>query len=180
MDNNVQSTRYLPKIHFQSTTSVVIHRSHREVFAHLQCIDFTKAKMSTLLFRLRGINVPRGDGFNENPFCHFYKLSVEPYQAMHLGLIGKFWTFNGDLQQFDPSDFKNYPGNNHAKAIWEFRLLNLGFTKTRLQLSTQIFAPTDSIYKRLMRYWVFAKPMSYLVKLEILHAFKRQVLRNSA
>ena len=177
MDINVQSTSYLPKIHFTSTSTVVIDRSPEAIFEHLETIDFTKARVSNFLFKIRGINIPKGNRLNKDSSIRFYKIHAQPHQLFYLGLIGKFWTINGDLQKFDPKYFRAFKSKTHAKAIWEFKLIELDKNKSKLVLNTQLYAPTKRIYKKLNRYWYFAKPMSYLVKLEILFAFKNQVLQ---
>lgn len=175
MKNESLQEKYLPEAQFQSQASVSISAHAKEVYPRLELMDFSEARLSYLLFRLRGIQVPQGMGFQGLSDTRFYKLDTQINEALLLGLIGQFWTYSGNLQEFDPRDFKSFDNPSFAKSTWQFQIHPLNDHESKLELSTRIYCPTEQVAKKMDRYWKVIKPMSNLVRLEILQSLKKRV-----
>ena len=92
-----------------------------------------------------------------------------------LGIVGKFWTSSGCLEQMNAAEFVAFNEKGYAKAAWNFHLLPQPDGSTVLSTETRVQCMDDSARKQFRRYWFFVKPFSGLIRKEMLRTIKRRV-----
>ncbi len=88
------------------------------------------------------------------------------------GIIGQFWTINGNLQDFDPAGFRDYEREGFAKCAWSFQLSPAG-EHTRLTTETRIACMDSRSRNNFDFYWAFVRPFSGWTRKEMLKTVKR-------
>lgn len=177
MDKSKALPNYLPQVHFKTSISLKINQPIDQVAPYLESIDFTQARISYWLFTLRGIQVPDGSGFDTGSHDLFIKLPVNDKDTLALGVVGKFWRTDGQLVALSSDEFLSFSDPAYAKSTWIFRLKEVSKELTILNFVNQIYCPNQKVYRKFERYWTLIKPLSYLVKLEILMGFRKQLNR---
>ncbi|MEO8041142.1 MAG: hypothetical protein ABI646_00910, partial [Acidobacteriota bacterium] len=103
----------------------------------------------------------------------FEILGEMPGREMLLGIVGKFWKLGGELKKIDAVSFKEFETAGYAKAVWNFSVVEEG-DDTRLTTETRIKCLDAESRKRFGFYWMFIRPFSGLIRMEMLRAIKRR------
>lgn len=165
--------KYLSEYHFDEKHSIDINASVSHVFPCIENLDFSHSKIIRILFALRGLppGMMNTGGLERH---RFYVLERKQDDEIVIGLIGQFWKASGNLQVFEPDEFKPFAKPGFAKATWNFRLEALTPQRTRLETITRIYCTDEVSRMRFSKYWFFIKPFSGLIRKEMLRAIKRK------
>ena len=143
------------------------------VYAAVRELDVSQSWFIRTVFRLRGLP---GDALNLEGVLKmgFVILDETPQQELLLGLIGRFWTRDGDLQHVEPAAFKSFGASGFAKTAWTFFLDPQPDGIVRVITETRVTCTDEAALRRFRPYWRVISPFSGLVRKAILREIKRQ------
>ncbi len=170
--------KYLREADFLKSEFIEINAPFDKVYPVVEALNFEKSKVIYWLFKLRGIPVPESLTLKGLERINFVKLETIPNKEIIIGLIGQFWTPTGRLKRFKPEEFINFDNSNFAKATWNFELIKVNDSKTRLNTETRIFCPTTETKRKFKTYWTIIQPFSSWIRREILRAIRKQAENN--
>jgi hypothetical protein len=176
MDSLLQE-KYLPHHDVRRVESIEVASTPGRLFPLIEELDFRKAKLTSVLFRLRGLPVPESMSLVGLTRLGFRKLERLPEQELILGLIGRFWTPSGKLQKFAPEEFIPFSDPAYAKATWSFELTPITAQRMRLSTETRVYCSDPKVARRFRRYWFCIQPFSSLIRREILDVIRQQAER---
>lgn len=151
--------------------SEFIDASPEAVWDSLWTVNLCDSAVVSTLFMIRGL---RSDNLSLSDLdeMKFRLIGEERYAEVVFGLIGQFWTPNGNLQEFEPEAFAGFETKGFAKCAWSFQLETLG-EETKLITETRVkCTDADSRYY-FDWYWAFVRPFSGWTRKEILATVKR-------
>ena len=163
--------KFLPEYDFCETHGILIQAKPADIYRVANEIDFSDSLIIRWLFRLRGMSAENLTLRGLRKF-RFETLGETLNKEMVLGLVGRFWTIGGGLKKIDAESFKRFDTTGYAKAVWNFSLDADG-SNTRLTTETRIKCLDAESRRRFGRYWMFIRPFSGLIRMEILKAIKR-------
>lgn len=148
--------QYLPLSHFSEKHCIEIPQAPEKVWPLVDELDFSGSLVTRSLFFLRGIpsRMMNREGLAKG---RFIRLAEDKPREVVIGLIGKFWKLDGQLQAFLPGDFFSFNQPGYAKATWNFSLRERGGA-TVLETETRIYCTDDTSRRRFGLYWFFVKP----------------------
>ncbi len=163
---------FLSEYDFIETHGISIHAGAADIYRAANEVDFSESFVIRWLLRLRGMS---GETVTLRSMkrSHFEILGETLNREMVIGLIGKFWTLGGGLQQIDAASFKRFETAGYAKAVWNFSLAEAG-GNTRLTTETRIKCMDADSRRRFGFYWTFIQPFSGLIRTEMLKLIKRR------
>lgn len=164
---------FLPEHDFIETHDILIRADAADVYRVANEIDFRESTVIRWLMRLRGMSVGNLTLRNLGG-SKFEMLGETLNKEMVIGLVGRFWTIAGSLQQIDAESFKRFDTAGFAKAVWNFSL-DADRENTRLTTETRIKCLDDDSRRSFGRYWMFVQPFSGLIRMEMLRTIKRRV-----
>jgi hypothetical protein len=91
----------------------------------------------------------------------------EPRELVY-GLVGRFWTPKGDLVRFAPQEFATIDRAGVAKLAYGFWIEPIDSSRVRLSTATAIWCPEAATRRAMLAYWVVIRPISGLIRREIL------------
>lgn len=164
---------FLPQHDFVETHSILIHAPAADIYRMADEIDFSESTIISWLFWLRGM---RSEKLTLHALRNsmFQTLGESLNREMVLGLVGRFWTIGGGLKKIDAGNFKRFDTAGYAKAVWNFSLDADG-ENTRLTTETRIKCLDDETHRSFGRYWMFIRPFSGLIRMEMLRTIKQAV-----
>jgi hypothetical protein len=154
-----------------------VHAPIDKVYEAVRRLDISRAKLSMLLFTLRGI--PAGSlapaCFTLDDFLkmRFILLGERENEELLLGLVGRFWTPSGELLRLDAEGFRVFDEPGYAKAAWNFTLRAEPDESVLLETETRVFCTDAASRKRFRFYWLFIGAFSGLIRRDVLRAIKR-------
>lgn len=163
---------FLPEHDFVETHDILVRARPADIYRVANEIDFSESFIIRVLMLLRGMS----GGSIMLRDLHRYKFEMlgrAPNKEMVIGLIGKFWTIGGSLQKIDAASFKKFDTVGFGKAVWNFSLDAAG-DNTRLTTETRIKCLCDDSRRNFGRYWMFVRPFSGLIRMEMLKTIKRR------
>ena len=166
--------KYLPTYDIHHVESIMIKRTPSEVFRTIQNLDFSDSELLYWLFKIRGMPLPDSLSLKGLENLNFVRLEEIENKELILGLIGKFWTIQGQLQDFQPAHFNDPRFAGFAKATWSFELTPLPGEKTIVKTETRVHCPNNRSRMKFRLYWFFIKPFSRLVRKKILQSIRRK------
>lgn len=128
--------------------------------------------LRTLPARLAGRPSTQITLFDLGAMEAFLRLGTEPEREVVLGMVGQFWQPRGGLKSIAPEAFAGFSDPAFAKLAWGFLLIPHGDT-TLLRTETRIFCQTRATTRRLRAYWYLIRPISGLIRREILAGIAR-------
>ena len=152
-----------------------------KVYSAVQELDLREAKLSMLLFRLRGM--PAGKTapacFKLDDFLkmRFILLGERANEELLLGLVGRFWTPSGELLRLSATAFRDFNQPGYAKAAWNFSLAEQPDKTVLLETETRVLCLDEASRRRFRLYWLFVGTFSGLIRREILQAVKQSAER---
>jgi hypothetical protein len=148
-----------------------------KVYEAVRRLDISRAKLSMLLFRLRGI--PAG---SLTPACftlddflkmRFILLGERENEELLLGLVGRFWSPSGELLRLDAESFRDFDEPGYALAAWNFTLRAEPDESVLLETETRVYCTDAASRRRFRFYWLFIGAFSGLIRRDVLRAIKR-------
>ncbi len=161
---------FLSEYDFVETHDISIRAAAADIYRVTNEIDFSESFLIRWLLRLRGMSGEKVT-LRSMKRSRFEILGETLNREMVIGLIGKFWTLGGALQEIDASSFKRFQTAGYAKAVWNFSLAEEG-ESTRLITETRIKCTDPESKKRFGFYWTFIQPFSGLIRMEMLRLIK--------
>lgn len=168
---------FLPMYDVRERHQTRVHAPVDKVYAAARRLDISRAKLSMLLFRLRGI--PAG---SLTPSCftladflkmRFILLGERENEELLLGLVGQFWRPSGELLRLDAEGFKDFDKPGYSKAAWNFTLRAEPDEAVLLETETRVFCTDAASRRRFRFYWLFIGAFSGLIRREVLRTIKR-------
>ncbi len=98
---------------------------------------------------------------------NFLRLGQAPESELVLGMVGQFWLPKGGLHPIPSETFPDFADSDFAKLAWGFDLETTG-RGTRLRTETRIQCLSPDSKRRLRPYWMVIRPISGLIRREIL------------
>ena len=148
-----------------------------KVYAAVRRLDLSRARVSMLLFRLRGLpaglRAPSCLTLDDFLRTGFILLGERPDEELLLGLVGRFWTPSGDLQRLNAEGFRRFDRPGFAKAAWNFSLSGRPGGTVLLGTETRVLCTDAASRRRFRLYWLFIGAFSGLIRREALRAVKR-------
>lgn len=165
---------FLPVFQFNERHRTVVQAGLDEVYAAVLDLDISEAKISKLLFRLRGL--PAGSRITIEDFLKmgFVRLAERPNEEFLLGLVGQFWKPSGKLQRLEADGFKAFDESGFAKTAWNFKLTRISDNSVLLETETRILCLDEASRRRFRFYWTFIGPFSGLIRRDALAVLKRR------
>ncbi|MEM8488055.1 MAG: hypothetical protein AAF564_21070 [Bacteroidota bacterium] len=164
--------KYLPAYDVQSAHQITIDAPASAVYKHICHLDMGASPIIRLLFRLRGMPA---DALSLEALeqLRFAKLEEIENQDLLLGIIGRFWSLDGDLQQTDPTHFLQFNTPGYARAAWRFSLNESEPGRTLLSTETRVQCTDLNSARRFKLYWRVVGPFSGLIRREMLRIIKK-------
>ncbi len=125
--------------------------------------------------RLAGRAIPRPALFDLSGMNGFLRLGEAPGRELVLGMVGQFWRPRGGLAEVTAEDFVGFSDPEFAKLAWGFRLVDHA-NHAELHTETRIFCPTPGTVRRFTPYWFAIRPISGLIRREILAGIRSKAL----
>jgi len=159
----------------------LVHAPIQAVYDALRTTDFGASPIIRMLLRLRQLPVSLGKPRQPRMILNlesilkngFVLLSENAPDEIALGVIGQFWKVSGGRFCEDGAEFDAFDQPGHAKAVWNFSLVDLGANVTRLATETRVVCLDRASKIRFRLYWALIGPFSGLIRREILRAIKR-------
>ena len=163
---------FLSEYDFVEKHGISIHAGAADIYRAASETDFADSLIIRWLFWLRGMATEKVTlaSLKES---RFEILGETPNGEILLGLVGRFWTPLGDLIKIDAESFKKFDTAGYAKAVWNFALRPDG-EATRLTTETRIRCLGSECRRSFGFYWLFIRPFSGLIRMEMLRAIKRK------
>jgi hypothetical protein len=120
----------------------------------------------------RGLNTPLLDQFTRSGFV----VLAERPDELVVGVVGRFWTVNGDVERISADGFGAFGAPGFAKAVMNFhaRAVDGG---TVLTTETRIKGTDPEARRRFRRYWRVVMPGSAAIRRAWLRAVRKRAER---
>lgn len=103
----------------------------------------------------------------------FGRLAEEPGREIVLGVAGRFWRPTGNILPFSRENFRGPVPPGLARAVWNFAAVEAGPGRTILSTETRVNCGDRASRMKFRTYWLFVRPFSGLIRLEILREVRR-------
>ena len=163
---------FLSEYDFVETHGISIDAGAADIYRAANETDFAESFIIRWLFWLRGLSTEKVTLASLKK-TRFEILGETRDREIVLGLVGRFWTPRGDLKKIDSESFKKFDTAGYAKAVWNFALRPDGGA-TRLTTETRIRCLDAESRRNFGFYWMFVRPFSGLIRMEMLRAIKRR------
>ncbi|MEZ5305907.1 MAG: hypothetical protein R2684_02055 [Pyrinomonadaceae bacterium] len=101
----------------------------------------------------------------------FRLIAEKRYSEVVFGLIGKVWTIEGGLREFEAGSFKDFSEAGYAKCAWSFSLEEDGGS-TVATTETRVLCTDQDSRWYFDLYWTFVRPFSGWTRKEMLALVK--------
>jgi len=163
---------FLSDYDFVEKHGISIQAGPADIYRAANETDFAESFIIRSLFWLRGLSTENVT-LASLKTSRFEILGETANRELLLGLVGRFWTPWGDLKKIDAESFKKFDTAGYAKAVWNFALRPDG-EATRLTTETRIRCLGSECRRSFGFYWLFIRPFSGLIRMEMLRAIKRK------
>ena len=178
---------FLPMYDVAERHAIDVSAPVEPVYAATRKLDLSSSILARFLFWLRKVpgwlffrrSGQKQLGLNMEGLLKsgFILLGEKPHEEIVLGLVGRFWTAQGDLQSLDSDGFQRFQERGYAKAASNFSLSCPAQGVTRLTTETRVLCLDAHSRRRFRLYWLFVRPFSGMVRKEALRAVKREAER---
>jgi hypothetical protein len=165
--------KYLPDYHYSEKHEIGINAPAEKIYELVHNLDVSESRIIKILFALRGLpsRMLNKESMQKTRFIELERIENT---EMIIGLIGQFWKPNGNLQEFEPSEFLNFNKTDFLKSVWNFHLIQKSPTVTVLSTETRIQCLGPYSKRRFSGYWFLIRPFSGLIRKEMLRAIKKK------
>lgn len=177
---------FMPVYDVMERHEIVIQAPPSSVYAALRTTDFGRAVLVRSLLALRAMPSllrERSRSADERALtldgilkAGFVLLSESKDREIVLGLVGKFWTPTGCLEQIDADGFKRESRPGLARAAWNFAL-EPEASGTRVVTETRVQCTDASSRRRFRAYWLLVRPFSGLLRTYMLRELRQATER---
>jgi hypothetical protein len=167
---------FMPVFDAVERHALVIAAPPAVVYAAITRVDFARSGLIRWLLRLRGLGARRltlADVTRRG----FVLLGERPGREMAFGIAGRFWTPSGGRVALDADGFRRFEQPGHAKAVWDFRVADVGADATWLTTETRIRCVDAGARRRFGVYWAVVGRFSGLIRILMLRAVAREATR---
>lgn len=168
--------RYMPEFHSREVHSIRVARPPAQLFPIVRHLDFSSSWITRTLFALRGLSTKAMnlDAMVSAPGP--FRIIAESDDELVVAGIGRP---GGDLVTFETEDeFEAIQEPGLIKICWNFSLHqdneNAGSTIVRTE--TRIQSTDRKARLIFFFYWLFVRPFSGLIRLEMLRIVRRTAL----
>ncbi len=164
--------KFLPDFDVQSGHGILINAPAASVYHNVCHLNMDASPIIRVLFRLRGMpaSALSLEGLEKLRFAKL--VSVENKELL-LGIVGRFWSLDGDLQQIDAAGFEQFNKAGYARAAWSFSLTENADGKTLLSTETRVQCTDPTSARRFKLYWKVVGAFSGLIRKEMLRIIKK-------
>ena len=157
---------FMPEYDVSSRYTRKVNATPKKIYPALRQLDLSRAPISALLFRLRGLpsSALRFDGMQKMGFT---QLADVPPREWVLGLAGQFWKLTGGIVRLTSNEFSAFSQPGYALAMWNF-WLEPHTTHTLVGTETRVRCTDDASRRRFRAYWWLIGPFSGLIRREML------------
>jgi hypothetical protein len=170
------------------THRIEIAASPEIVYRALWSADLGGSLVIKSLLALRSLPGLIADGFRSRPRDQkitlqtiigsgFGVLAEKPGEEIVLGVSGRFWRPTGNLSPFRREDFDQPVPKGTARAVWNFRVNEIGGDKTLLSTETRVTCGDVASRRKFRLYWLLVRPFSGLIRRLMLRAVRQACLR---
>ncbi|MCA1625134.1 MAG: hypothetical protein LC778_15320 [Acidobacteria bacterium] len=170
---------YLPVYDVRERHRITVHAPAEQVYGAVRAMDISEARLTRLLFRLRGLPCPPRFTLDDFLKMRFTLLGERPNEELLHGLVGKFWTPAGKLLRLEPEDYTDFNERGYAKAAWNFSLAQQANGVVSLATETRVHCTDGASRMKFRLYWTLIGAFSGLVRREMLQIIKRNAERGS-
>ncbi len=163
---------FLPRYDVRERHHIRVHAPPSDVYVAARRLDISRARLSMLLFRMRGLSAPSCFTLDDFLKMRFILLGERLNEELLLGLVGRFWTPSGKLLRLDSEGFRDFNEKGYAKAVWNFSLSESSDGSVSLATETRVYCTDQSSRRRFRLYWLLVRGFSGLIRREILRAVK--------
>lgn len=169
---------YLPTYDVRERHDIEVRAPVERVYRAVRQLDIGDARLTRLLFRLRGLPCPPRFTFDDFLKMRFILLGERPNEELLLGLIGRFWTLAGELRRLEPEEFADFNERDYAKAAWNFSLTQQANGVVSLATETRVSCTDGASRMKFRLYWTVVGTFSGIVRREMLQIIKRNAERD--
>jgi hypothetical protein len=180
---------FLPTFDVTERHQVFIQASPARVYDVLLTTDFgrplpvrallaLRALPAWLLHRDRSHRASRQITFATFLQNGFVRLAERRGEEIVLGLVGRFWTLTGCLEQTDPQAFQRECRPGLAKAAWNFTIESVGQV-TKVVTETRVQCTDGQSRRRFRAYWLLIRPFSGLLRRYMLRELRQAAERQT-
>ncbi len=175
----------MPEYDVTERHAITINSPLTIVYAALRTTDFGRPIIVKALLALRALpsalvhfrnrrpnTSPKKITFDTFVTNRFAVLSEEPEREIVLGLVGRFWTPTGCLEETDAAHFVHEHRPGLSKSAWNFTFEYSGNT-TVVTTETRVQCTDRSSRRKFRLYWLFIRPFSGLMRSYMLKELKR-------
>lgn len=160
----------LPNYDVSDRYHIDIDASAETVWDEMWTADFCNSPVVSWLFWMRGLP-SKSLTLADLDEMKFKMIGENRGSEVVFGLIGQFWSPNGNLLDYEPTEFTDFDEIGYAKCAWGFTLAPEG-QGTRLTTETRVRC-TDNVSRGYFDlYWAFVRPFSGWTRKEILSIIK--------
>ena len=105
----------------------------------------------------------------------FLRLHASEPRELCLGMVGQFWRLSGGLTKIDSDAFSKFDDGMSAKLVWGFFLKPID-QGTRLSTETRVYCPSRYARLRFLPYWLVIRPVSGLIRGQILQDINAEAM----
>lgn len=173
---------FLPAFDVTERHQIIIQAPPAQVYHALRTADFGRPLLVRTLLALRALpswlrRPRRHRGQRQITLATFLQngfvlLAVRPGQEIVLGLVGRFWTPTGGLEQSGPEAFQSESRPGLAKAAWNFTFEPFG-QATKVVTETRVQCTDGQSRRRFRAYWLLIRPFSGLLRRLMLRTLRQ-------
>lgn len=173
---------FLPDFDVSEYHELDICAPRQRVYDAVSNLNLSRSTIVRLLLAARGMAalLSKSNNSAEEPCFNlegllqsgFVLLGKEPQKELLLGLVGKFWKPTGTVRKISADAFQAFDEKGFAKAVWNFAIDERSPDTIRLSTETRVLCLDDASRWRFRFYWLFIRPFSGLIRMEILRAVR--------
>lgn len=152
---------------------IIVRAPVANVYAAVRELDIGRAKVTRLLFKLRGLPATSTISMKDFLRLRFTVLGEKEGQEFVLGLVGKFWSPTGGLRRVQADEFNGFDQRGYAKAVWNFSLREQPGGNVVLSTETRVRCTDPKTRRRFRLYWAFIGTFSGCIRRDILRSLKQ-------
>jgi hypothetical protein len=173
---------FIPRPDVAETHEIVVRAPADLVFEVAERFDLLSIPLVLAIFRLREIvfRVPsqrRRQPMSlvaETTQLGWRRLALLPDRQLVMGAVTQPWVGDVKFRGLSPEAFANFNEPAFVKIAWTFEAEPIDARTTRFRTRTHVLATDREALRKFARYWVFAGPLTGLIRRAALRAIRRE------
>ncbi|SHJ12674.1 hypothetical protein [Halodesulfovibrio aestuarii] len=161
---------FLPEYTYNACHEILVNSPIEEVYEVAKNVDLSKSALIMTLFKLRGLPTRRMNLQGLIDDLGFSCLA-ENYPIEHL--IG-FLANTRVAPISNAKEFLTHSLSAKVKVAWNFSLSEISPGLTKVSTETRVLCPSTITSRFFKVYWIFFKPVSSVIRKQMLKIVKRQ------